>query len=164
MRWLPRAAGLILTVAVMAAIPVSLMAPAASAAVTHPAAVLSAAESANVAGAALDWAETQAGKPYIYGGTGPDGYDCSGLAQAAYAHAGITLPRTTYEMLASPLLEEIPASQAVRGDLVFFGSGHVEMLTKWADMTFGALNTATPIGWNRWYPGTWQPTAFYRVI
>ena len=35
------------------------------------------------------------GCSYIWGGTGPSGYDCSGLVQAAYAQAGISLPRTT---------------------------------------------------------------------
>ena len=44
---------------------------------------------------AFDWAKSQAGKPYIYGGTGPNGYDCSGLVYAAYKRAGFTLPRTT---------------------------------------------------------------------
>ena len=48
---------------------------------------------------AFAWAKTQAGKPYIYGGTGPKGYDCSGLVYAAYKRVGFTLPRTTEEML-----------------------------------------------------------------
>ena len=43
-------------------------------------------------------------------------------------HAGILLPRTTYEMLDSPLLVQISRSQAKRGDLAFFGPGHVEMV------------------------------------
>jgi hypothetical protein len=50
---------------------------------------------------AYNWAKTQYRKPYEYGGTGPSGYDCSGLVMEAYRHAGISLPRTTYEMLRS---------------------------------------------------------------
>src|ERR1700735_5892922 len=50
---------------------------------------------------AFHWAKTQAGKPYLYGGTGPNGYDCSGLVYEAYRHARFTLPRTTQDMLAS---------------------------------------------------------------
>jgi NlpC/P60 family len=50
---------------------------------------------------AFHWAKTQAGKPYIYGGTGPNGYDCSGLVYAAYKRVGFTLPRTTQGMLTS---------------------------------------------------------------
>jgi len=44
---------------------------------------------------AFYWARTQYGKAYEYGGTGPRGYDCSGLVMEAYKHAGINLPRTT---------------------------------------------------------------------
>jgi cell wall-associated NlpC family hydrolase len=43
----------------------------------------------------LAWAEAQLGKPYVYGATGPDAYDCSGLAMMAYRAVGITIPRTS---------------------------------------------------------------------
>ena len=110
---------------------------------------------------ALEWAWHQAGKGYCWGGNGPSCYDCSGLVVAAYAHAGISLPRTTYEMLASPLLRRISASQRRRGDLAFYGSGHVELVTFHG--TFGALNPETLIGWhhpNQW----WHPTMYFRVV
>lgn len=45
---------------------------------------------------AIGMALGQLGKPYGYGATGPDRYDCSSLVMAAYATAGIPLPRTTY--------------------------------------------------------------------
>lgn len=45
---------------------------------------------------AIAFAEAQLGKPYQLGATGPDAWDCSSLVQAAYAAAGIALPRTTY--------------------------------------------------------------------
>jgi cell wall-associated NlpC family hydrolase len=44
---------------------------------------------------AIEYALAQLGKPYIYGGIGPQGYDCSGLVMEAYLAAGIHLPRTS---------------------------------------------------------------------
>jgi cell wall-associated NlpC family hydrolase len=104
------------------------------------------------------WALSQKGHPYEWGGTGP-GYDCSGLVMMAYRHVGIHLPRTTYEMLASPLLVRV--THPHRGDLAFYGSGHVELFKKWG-YTFGAHDYSSPVslvhyGWG------WKPTAFYRV-
>lgn len=111
-------------------------------------------------GIALNWAETQTGKPYIYGGTGPYGYDCSGLVYVAFQHAGIYLPRTTYGMLASPHLHRVYPPR--RGDLAFYGSGHVEFVTIWYHTTFGAHDSGSTIGWINW-SGWWHPTAYYRV-
>jgi cell wall-associated NlpC family hydrolase len=48
---------------------------------------------------AISYAVTQVGKPYIWGGTGPAGYDCSGLVMMAYRAAGIDLPRTTFQQV-----------------------------------------------------------------
>jgi cell wall-associated NlpC family hydrolase len=110
---------------------------------------------------ALRWAEAQAGKPYIYGGTGPYGFDCSGLVMEAYRHAGIALPRTTYAMWASSHLRRIPASQRQRGDIAFYGLGHVELVTSRG--TFGALQQGDPVGWH--HPsGWWQVTAYFRAV
>ena len=66
--------------------------------------------------------------PYVYGGTGPPGpnggYDCSGLAQAAWAAAGVSIPRDTYSQYAA--LPHVPMSAIQPGDLIFFdGVGHV---------------------------------------
>jgi cell wall-associated NlpC family hydrolase len=107
------------------------------------------------------FAMRQHGKPYIWGGTGPAGFDCSGLVWAAYRAAGIGLPRTTDEMLGSWRLVRIPKWQARRGDLAFFGTGHVE-LYEWGKWTFGAQNFGTRIGFhemNMW----WHPTMYFRV-
>ena len=111
---------------------------------------------------ALRWARSQHGKWYCWGGTGPSCYDCSGLVTTAYQQAGIDLPRTTYEMLASPHLVPVPAAQARPGDLAFYGSGHVELVTVWPHTTFGSLETGTRIGWHRWSQW-WHPTMFFRV-
>jgi cell wall-associated NlpC family hydrolase len=60
----------------------------------------------------------------VWGATGPGSYDCSGLAQAAWASAGVAIPRTTYEQWAA--LPHVPMSAIQPGDLIFFdGIGHV---------------------------------------
>jgi cell wall-associated NlpC family hydrolase len=113
---------------------------------------------------AYQWAESKADTPYVYGGRGPGGYDCSGLVQAAYAHAGIWLPRTTGEMLGYWKLER--ESSPRQGDLVFFGTGHVELYDS-RGRSFGAEsgpnNGHAGAWWYPWWPGNWWPTAFYRV-
>jgi cell wall-associated NlpC family hydrolase len=45
---------------------------------------------------AVAFALAQLGKPYVFGATGPDSYDCSGLVMKAWAAAGVSIPRTTY--------------------------------------------------------------------
>ena len=70
----------------------------------------------------------QLGCPYVYGGTGPckDGFDCSGLVQAAWAAAGVAIPRDTYEQWAA--LPHISESSIQPGDLLYYnGIGHVAM-------------------------------------
>jgi cell wall-associated NlpC family hydrolase len=75
---------------------------------------------------AVAFAYAQLGKPYEWGATGPDAYDCSGLVQAAWAAAGVSIPRTTYEDWDD--LQHIPESQMVPGDLIIFDDeGHVGM-------------------------------------
>ena len=74
---------------------------------------------------AVAFAYAQLGCPYVYGGTGPChmGFDCSGLAQAAWAAAGVAIPRTTYEDWAE--LPHIPMSAVEPGDLLLFdGENH----------------------------------------
>ena len=80
------------------------------------------------ADAAVAFVFAQLGCPYVYGSTGPcsDGFDCSGLVMAAWASAGVTIPRDTYEQWAA--LPHIPLSQIKPGDLVYYnGIGHVGM-------------------------------------
>ncbi|MFF9642634.1 C40 family peptidase [Kitasatospora aureofaciens] len=72
--------------------------------------------------AAVDYALAQLGKPYVWGGNGPSGYDCSGLVQQAYRRSGISLPRVADDRYAATT--PISAGQLRRGDLVFWsGSG-----------------------------------------
>ncbi|WP_406421546.1 C40 family peptidase [Streptomyces sp. NBC_00873] len=61
------------------------------------------------------------GKPYVWGATGPSSFDCSGLTQAAWRSAGVSLPRTTYTQI--NVGRNIPRSELAPGDLVFFYSG-----------------------------------------
>ncbi|HWD51947.1 MAG TPA: bifunctional lytic transglycosylase/C40 family peptidase [Acidimicrobiales bacterium] len=72
--------------------------------------------------AELSFAAQQLNTPYLWGGTGNGGFDCSGLAQAAFQHAGIDLPRVAQDQFdAGP---SVPGGSPVApGDLVFFGDG-----------------------------------------
>lgn len=73
--------------------------------------------SSTAADTAVAFARAQIGKPYIWGGTGPTGFDCSGLVYAAYAAAGIHIARTTYQWQHDGPV--IPLSQIQPGDLLF---------------------------------------------
>ncbi|SFL25797.1 C40 family peptidase [Streptomyces pini] len=66
----------------------------------------------------LAFAEAQLGKPYVWGATGPNSYDCSGLTQAAWLSAGVSLPRTTYDQVEAGT--RIAKADMRPGDLVFF--------------------------------------------
>ena len=75
---------------------------------------------------ALQFAYRQVGKPYRYGGTGPGAWDCSGLVQAAWAAAGVTLPRTSYEQWAWGASRRVSLDELQPGDLLWHaGYGHV---------------------------------------
>jgi len=69
---------------------------------------------------AVAFAEAQVGKPYVWGGTGPDGYDCSGLTQASWEAAGVALPRTAAEQYYAGV--QVPVADAQPGDLLFYSS------------------------------------------
>jgi hypothetical protein len=63
-------------------------------------------------------------------------------------------------MLASGRL--VRTYRPVAGDLAFYGAGHVEIVDRGRDVTFGALDEGSRVGdhtWNGW----WKPTAFYRI-
>jgi len=76
------------------------------------------------AAAAFSAAQSQLGKPYVYGATGTASYDCSGLTSWAYAQAGITIPRTS-QAQANAGTRIYSMSQLKVGDLViFYGDQH----------------------------------------
>lgn len=98
---------------------------------------------------AIRYAAAQAGKSYLWGGTGPDEFDCSGLVMMAYQSAGVSIPRTSeYQW------DELPhVTSYLPGDLVFFpgddGSwdspGHVGLVTG-PNTMIQAYAPGTPIG------------------
>lgn len=75
---------------------------------------------AGAAKKAIAFAMAQLGDPYVYGGTGPDSWDCSGLVQAAYAAAGVSLPRVVGPQMAAG--RSISSGDLQPGDLVAYPS------------------------------------------
>jgi len=75
---------------------------------------------------ALSFAGSQLGDRYVLGANGPDAWDCSSLVQHAYAAAGVSLPRTTYQQIHKGV--EVPIDKVQPGDLVFYKDiSHVGM-------------------------------------
>jgi cell wall-associated NlpC family hydrolase len=104
---------------------------------------------------AIAFAAGQLGAPYEWGGTGPGGWDCSGLVQAAYRAAGVALPRVAQDQFdAGP---PVPVGATVQpGDLVFFGASptavdHVGLYVGAGEMIdaphTGADVRTEPAGW-----------------
>jgi cell wall-associated NlpC family hydrolase len=70
------------------------------------------------AGAALEFAIGQMGKPYLWGAVGPNSYDCSGLVQTAYHAAGVNMPRVSRQQ--ATVGKAIARSDVRAGDLIFY--------------------------------------------
>ncbi|WP_328937808.1 NlpC/P60 family protein [Streptomyces tauricus] len=96
------------------------------------------------AAAAVSYAYGKLGSPYVWGATGPDAFDCSGLIQAAYRSAGISLPRTTYAQINTG--QRVSRAELQPGDLVFFYSGisHVGLYVGNGQMVH-APNPSAPV-------------------
>ncbi len=77
------------------------------------------------AATAVRAALSRLGRPYVWGATGPDQFDCSGLVQWSYAQAGVRLARTTYQQINDGI--PVLRSQVRPGDLVFPHAGHVQL-------------------------------------
>ena len=76
---------------------------------------------------AANWALTQLGKPYQWGGAGPDSYDCSGLTMDAWARAGVQLAHWTgYQWLSGP---RVSLGDLQRGDLLFYATNNADPAT-----------------------------------
>ncbi|WP_295127051.1 C40 family peptidase [uncultured Leifsonia sp.] len=85
-----------------------------------------AAPNGNVVQTAIAYAQAQLGKPYIFGGEGPTGYDCSGLTMKAYAYAGVYIGSHSVNdqfYTARSRGQIVPYSQRQPGDLIFWGDG-----------------------------------------
>ncbi|MFJ9695123.1 NlpC/P60 family protein [Kitasatospora sp. NPDC101183] len=75
--------------------------------------------------AALSYAASKLGSPYVYGATGPGSFDCSGLVQWAFNQAGVSLPRTSQEQAHAGTRIGSDLSVAQPGDvLIFYGDAH----------------------------------------
>ena len=77
------------------------------------------------------------GTPYVWGGTTPDGFDCSGFTQYVFAKVGISLPRVTYAQEFSGTV--ISINEAKAGDLLFWvaAEAHTTWRSLWVtDNTF----------------------------
>lgn len=85
-----------------------------------PTASTSTATTTASASAITSYALTFLGVPYVWGGTTPSGFDCSGLVQYVYSHFGINLGRTTYTQQYAGTKISVASAQA--GDLYFWGS------------------------------------------
>ena len=88
--------------------------------VAPPAAAAAAAAPGPAAATAVQTALAQIGDPYVWGSSGPDGFDCSGLTQYAYAAAGISLPHSSRAQ--STLGTPVSRADLMPGDLVYFYS------------------------------------------
>ena len=69
---------------------------------------------------AISYAQAQLGKPYQWGGSGPNSFDCSGLVMMAWAQAGVYFPHLAQDQY--DMTERIPLSDLLPGDLVFYGT------------------------------------------
>lgn len=82
---------------------------------------------------AVSVAINQRGEPYVYGASGPNAFDCSGLIQYSFAQAGISVPRTSGAQAAAT--RRIAKDDMRPGDLMFFyGSGgvyHAGIFVRW---------------------------------
>jgi peptidoglycan DL-endopeptidase CwlO len=77
---------------------------------------------------AIEAAQTQIGKPYVYGGAGPDSWDCSGLTQWAFAQAGVLIPRTAADQYAA-ISNKVALGQIEPGDLLFWATNTADPTT-----------------------------------
>lgn len=116
----------------------------------------------------INTAKSFLGTPYVWGGTSPSGFDCSGFTQYVLAQNGKSIPRTSQEQFASG--QAVDKSQLQAGDLVFYGNGeathvgiyegnnkiihspHTGDVVKESD--FSTYWTSAYLGARRYYKGT----------
>lgn len=124
----------------------------------------SAAYSTTVADQVLAYALAQLGKPYVWGGTGPDSFDCSGLAMRAYESAGIDLPHfAAFQYQAS---HPLAYDQLQPGDLLFWATDPGDSDTIYHEAIYlgdQKMVQAPKTGWNVMISNMWMwgPIQFY---
>lgn len=95
-------------------------------------------------GIALAFAQEQIGEPYVYGASGPDAWDCSGLTMMAWGQAGVSLPHSSREQYYQST--KISRSELQPGDLVVFYSDlHHVGLYAGNGMVLHAPNPSRPV-------------------
>ena len=119
-----------------------------------------AAEGGSAAGqAAVAAAKSQVGQPYVWGGTGNGGFDCSGLTQWAYSQAGVDLPRTADQQAVG---QQVSADQLQPGDLVVW-DGHVALYSGNGEIVEAGdpvqTNPLRTTNMGMQFKGFWRPTA-----
>ena len=127
-------------------------AQAAPAAQAQPAAAPASASGSSIVSIAMQYV----GTPYVYGGSSPSGFDCSGFVQYVYAQAGISLPRTSGAQAAAG--PAVSMSEAQPGDIVYYGY-HVGIYAG-NGMMIDAGNESTGVVYREIW-GT--PTSFIRI-
>lgn len=108
---------------------------------------------------AVDTALSMVGTPYAWGGTSPNGFDCSGLTQYAYREAGVELPRLAEQQTVG---QQVSADQLVKGDLVVW-NGHVAMYAGDGQIVEAGdpvqVNPLRTSNMGMEFKGFWRPTA-----
>ncbi|QOC94144.1 C40 family peptidase [Micromonospora craniellae] len=116
--------------------------------------------------AALAYARRQLGDPYVWGATGPNSFDCSGLIWSAYRSAGYyKLPRVSRDQYYATRSRTVPRNALLPGDLVFFASGsswrtihHMGMYVGGGKMihapTTGDVVKISTVRWSRLFAAT----------
>lgn len=91
----------------------------------------------------VDYAKNFIGVPYVYGGSTPSGFDCSGFVQYVYKNFAISLPRTSYSQMYAGYA--VSTAEMEPGDIIVFrGGGHVGIYVG-DDMYIHAPNTGRSV-------------------
>ena len=113
-----------------------------------PASQVAAVTASGTASAVIQFAMSQIGDPYVWGGNGPNGWDCSGLMVGAFRTVGISLPRTSRAQFGVGI--SVGRDALAPGDLLFFGSSagsiHHVALYIGNDQIIHASTYGVPVG------------------
>ncbi|HET9730343.1 MAG TPA: NlpC/P60 family protein [Acidimicrobiia bacterium] len=94
------------------------------------------------AAAAVAYAKAQLGKPYLYAGTGPDAFDCSGLTMMAWAQGGVSMPHSSFAQ--ADMFPRVPDNDLQPGDLsIYYGDHHHVAIYIGGGYTIAATHTGS---------------------
>lgn len=99
---------------------------------------------------AIDFARSKLGMPYQWGGTGDPSYDCSGLVQAAWAAAGVSLGRTTYDQINDGYAVPAVLADLEPGDIILYNGDEHEALYIGGGLVIHAPSTGYAIQYGHW--------------